>query len=249
MSFDGQVLSTGTGFLCESARGVLCLITNRHNVTGRRQDNNAPLSRTGGVPNEIVVRMPRIVQVPVHYGEGTPAGFRLDWDAITVALIAEENPRWIEHPVLGARADLVALPLELGYEPDRNLVCQTHDPIDRQIRLGPTDSVSIIGFPFGESAGRNMAIWVSGTIASEPDVDYNDLPLILVDCRGRPGQSGSPVVAYRNAGMVSLRNGNTAAFSGPVSNFIGIYSGRIRDDSDIGMIWKAQAVNDLLASF
>ena len=54
MRFNGQPLSTGTGFIVIGPKGPL-LITNRHNVTGRRQDNNQPLSRTGGIPNEIQI--------------------------------------------------------------------------------------------------------------------------------------------------------------------------------------------------
>ena len=36
MRFDGTTLSTGTGFFARSRSNRVCLITNRHNVTGRR---------------------------------------------------------------------------------------------------------------------------------------------------------------------------------------------------------------------
>ncbi len=35
---------------------------------------------------------------------------------------------------------------------------------------------------------------------------------------------------------------------GVVSNFLGIYSGRLSEDSDIGMVWKATAIRELLES-
>lgn len=54
MRFGAQPLSTGTAFVVQGPKGPL-LITNRHNVTGRRQDNGQPLSQTGGVPDNIVV--------------------------------------------------------------------------------------------------------------------------------------------------------------------------------------------------
>ena len=54
MQFDGQALSTGTAFVVSTPKGPY-LITNRHNVTGRNQETDAPLSKTGGVPNLIVI--------------------------------------------------------------------------------------------------------------------------------------------------------------------------------------------------
>lgn len=54
MKFDGTPLSTGTGFLIQSPSG-LHLITNRHNLTGRHQQTGKPLSKTGGLPNEVSI--------------------------------------------------------------------------------------------------------------------------------------------------------------------------------------------------
>ena len=76
-----------------------------------------------------------------------------------------------------------------------------------------------------------------------------DLPIFLIDCRARPGQSGSPVVAYRSGGSVVLEDGTTVVVSGgPVHRFFGIYSGRINEKSDLGLVWKAQAIRELVDS-
>jgi hypothetical protein len=95
--------------------------------------------------------------------------------------------------VLGPRADLVALPLQ-------NLVDVDLHPYDPEnvadIRVGPADVVSVIGFPFGIAAGGAFGVWATGFLAAEPDVNFNDLPIQLIDCRSREGQSGSPVIAY-----------------------------------------------------
>lgn len=45
-----------------------------------------------------------------------------------------------------------------------------------------------------------------------------------------------------------MANGDSAAFNGPVSKFIGIYSGRINPESDIGIVWKASAIQQLAQS-
>lgn len=235
MRFSGQLLSTGTGFISTSSKGPV-LITNRHNVTGRRQDDNKPLSPTGGVPNEIVI---------YHNAKGNLGS----WEGKIEPLYLDrgcENKRWIEHPFLGSKADFVALPLT-------NLDNIELYPYDLSnpgpnLKVSPADIISVIGFPFGMTAGGIFPIWATGFIASEPQVDFNDLPIQLIDCRSRQGQSGSPVLAYRSGGMVAMADGGAAAFAGPVSRLVGIYSGRINSESDLGIVWKTSAIQDLVVS-
>ena len=235
MKFNGQLLSTGTGFISISAKGPL-LITNRHNVTGRRQDNNRPLSATGGVPNEIEI---------FHNVEGKLGS----WESRTERLYLDqdnEKRRWFEHPVLGPNADFVALPLiQLG-----DVGLYPYDPANpgEDLFIGPAETVSVIGFPFGISAGGLFPVWATGFIASEPTVDYDGLPIQLIDCRSRQGQSGSPVLAYRSGGTVAMTDGSAAVFGGPVSKLVGIYSGRISAESDIGIVWKTSAILELVKS-
>jgi len=232
MQFNGQALSTGTAFVVQTAKGPH-LITNRHNVTGRRQDTSAPLSTTGGIPNEIVI---------VHNRKGLLGQWVLKKEPLYVG----DTPRWHEHPALGAQADFVALPLlDLV-----DVEIYPYDPANPgpAIFVGPADTVSVIGFPFGITAGGAFAVWATGFLASEPVIDFNNLPVQLIDCRSRQGQSGSPVIAYRAGGLVAMADGGSAAFNGPVSKFIGIYSGRINAESDIGIVWKASALQQLILS-
>lgn len=232
MGVGSQVLGTGTGFIAQSPAGPV-LVTNRHNVTGRRQDSGQPLSPTGGVPDRINI---------IHNVKGRLGA----WTGRLEQLYAKSKPRWIEHPSLGAKADFVALPLtDLT-----DVELYPYDLVNPGpgIRCGPADTVSVVGFPFGMQAGGSLAIWATGFMASEPDVDYDELPVFLIDCRSRPGQSGSAVVAFRNGGAVAMDDGGTAMFAGPVTQFLGIYSGRINDQSDIGIVWKATAVRDLVQS-
>lgn len=232
MQFNGQLLSTGTAFIVQAASGPH-LVTNRHNVTGRHQDNGAPLSNTGGIPNEILIVHNR----NDHLGQWVP---RVE------ALYVGETPRWREHPALGTRADFVALPLtQLD---DVALYPYDTANVGPAISVGPADTVSVIGFPFGITAGGAFGVWATGFMASEADIDFNDLPVLLIDCRSRQGQSGSPVIAYRSAGGVPMANGSQAMFGGPVWKFIGIYSGRVNTESDLGIVWKASALNELVQS-
>ena len=107
-------------------------------------------------------------------------------------------------------------------------------------------SVSVVGFPFGESVG-NLPIWVTGFIGSEPEMWCKGLPTMLVDCRTRTGLSGAPVVLQRNFGSVVLEDGSFIADGRPRSRLLGVYSGRINDQSDIGIVWKTTAIRELVA--
>ncbi|MEZ5572800.1 MAG: hypothetical protein R3E64_12330 [Halioglobus sp.] len=154
-------------------------------------------------------------------------------------------PRWVEHPVLGAKADFVALELT-----DLNDVeLYPYDPSNTgpKIMVGVADTVSVIGFPFGVTAGGVFGVWETGFLASEPMVHLNDLPIQPVDCNTRQRQSGSPIIAYRAGGAVAMEDGGSAVFDGPVEKFIGIYSGRINSESDLGIVWKATALAELIA--
>jgi hypothetical protein len=154
-------------------------------------------------------------------------------------------PRWIEHPHLGDRADIAALPLsDLD---DVEII-----PYDLAgapaLMYRPSDAVSVVGFPFGTQAGGSLAVWATGFVASEPQVDFNELPIFLVDCRTRKGQSGSAVIVHRNGGWITMEDGQPKMLQTPATRFIGVYSGRINEKSDLGMVWKAGAVAELVNS-
>lgn len=231
MYFGETRLSSGTGFLAESPSGLV-LVTNRHNFTGRRQDNNQPLSITGGVPDRIHVWR----NGAGNLGQWWMFEYRLYDDA--------EQRKWHEHPSLGTAADFVALPMDTPFNV-ANYPYSTSPPA-QELLVRPSELVSVIGFPLGQAAGGLFGIWVSGFVASEPDVDYNGQPQFLVDCRTRPGQSGSPVIAVRN-GMATMKNGNVN-LGNYYAEFLGIYSGRISDQSDIGIVWKRRAIDELITS-
>lgn len=227
--FGGQGLATGTAFVCNSKKGP-ALVTNWHNVSGRHPQTKKPLSPTGAVPDAV-----RIVQ--------NRAGKLGEWLIKSETLLANGKPRWVEHPKFGDKVDVVALPLT-------DLVDVELYPYDTAggpaIAINPAEAISVVGFPFGIQAGGSLAVWATGFVASEPQIDFNNLPLFLVDCRTRPGQSGSAVIAHRNGGTVAMQDGSTAIFAGPVSKFFGVYSGRLNDQSDLGMVWKASAVTEVL---
>ncbi len=73
----------------------------------------------------------------------------------------------------------------------------------------------------------------------------------------RPGQSGSPVIVYKkdmnNHVITGLNPSNTRGTLVIGSkdfniNLLGIYSGRIHKESNIGMVWKTSAIKELIDS-
>jgi len=229
---NGHALSTGTGFLAIAPRGPV-LITNRHNVTGRHQQTEQPLAANGGIPTEVAI---------IHNRAGQLGHWVLRVEPLQGRA---RQPLWVEHPVLGATADFVALPLT--QLTDVELRPYTLGVGDPDIVIAPGEVVSVVGFPFGMTASGGLAIWATGFVATDPDINYANLPQFLIDCRSRQGQSGSAVIAYRTGGAITTRQGISLG-GGTMTRFLGIYSGRVNPESDLGFVWKASALQNLVAS-
>jgi hypothetical protein len=229
--FDDTPLGMATGFVVSGPIGPL-LVTARHVFTGRHHHTGKPLTKNCAIPNRVIVWL--------IYGQELGV-----WRECEERILSgDSEPLWIEHPTLGARADIAALPLSV---PEGTRV----KPYDIQVPndpllIGPAGIVSVVGFPFGLSAGGRFAIWASGFVATDMDLDYEELPAFLIDCRSRSGQSGSPVVARRD-GHFSTTTGLNY-MSGQQTDLLGVYSGRVNAESDLGFVWKLSAVRDLVAA-
>lgn len=239
-AFNQTPISSATGFIVSSPqRESSWLVTNWHVVAGRNpQTGQALNAETGAVPDELIIAH----HVARSLGQ---------WHSVTEPLYDEGGePLWLEHPTFRRRVDVVALPLTrtegselIGYDIWRD---------GPAIKYGISRPLSIIGFPFGRTGGGNLGIWTQGYVATEPEIDFDGLPLFLIDARTRSGQSGSPVIAYADGGMVTTEDGGSGVFSGPVERFIGVYSGRIIDpadpqpSTDLGLVWKRHAIADII---
>lgn len=227
---NGRDLATGTGIVALKGNQPY-LITNWHNLSGRDPTTDKTLSPTGGQPDEVIIIHNRKDRI-------------LEWVEKREPLYINGQKLWIEHPQHAQKVDVVALRLtdtdNVDFYP---YSCAEPGP---DILVGPADTVSVVGFPFGLTGGGALAIWATGFMATEPDVDQAGLPMFYIDCRARSGQSGSAVIAHRNGGKVAMTNGGVKMFSGPVTRFLGIYSGRINKESDLGIVWKPRAVSEIL---
>lgn len=154
------------------------------------------------------------------------------------------SKKWIEHP-MGNRVDVVVL--EIDTPENINIY-----PFN--LNLSETDMisevampVSIIGYPTGYIGRYHFPIWKTGHIASEPALNYENLPIIFIDATTRGGMSGSPVI-LRMSGGYKNKEGHFIMGSSEYTNlFLGIYSGQIKV-AELGLIWKPIAIRDIFKS-
>lgn len=235
-----RALGVATGFVAQANSGEYFLISNYHVLAGRHPETRKPQRDDAAIPDRVVI---------AHNMSGALGSWILKNENLYKN---EGEPRWREHPHHGSRVDVVALPLEdltnVDCYPYSYSGAVGHDvaALPSPVTWGAGDLVSIVGFPFGRSAGGKFGIWIQGSIASEPDIDFEQLPRYLIDSRTRPGQSGSPVIVYKRQGWVTLKTGRPYMIHNPLTILIGVYSGRINSDSDLGTVWKTSVVADML---
>jgi hypothetical protein len=231
--FDGTTLASASGFLVKR-EGKVFLVTNRHVVRGRHQDTDEVLDKThAAIPNSIRVLYLRESQYNL-------------WGEMTVRLVDDdENPLWFEHPIYKGQVDVVAILLPelegkdvLAYDP----WATPHALVD------PSERLSIVGFPYGIISYTTLGVWVQGFVATQTQVHHGGLPCFLIDSRTRKGQSGSPVIFYSGSGSYVSLEGTKTLAGGSIVDFVGVYSGRISEDSDLGTVWKAEVVRDIISA-
>jgi hypothetical protein len=236
MEKGGERIATGTAFSVQSGNSNF-LITNWHNVTGRNHITNEPLHKNGYCD-------PKFIQV--WFNTETPGV----WKKKSFRLRGENGANiFHEHPN-GREVDVVAI----HYLVFDGIINQSihMDLANTNLAVYPSKGVSILGFPNGLTAGRFYPIWKRGHIASEPELDFENKPMFLIDATTRKGMSGAPVI---------LKETNNAEFwsdttdsgidykNGTHVKFLGIYSGRLDGDSEIGRVWKPIVIQEIIDHF
>lgn len=226
MYIDGaeNSIGTGTGFTVQNGTQNY-LITNWHIVTGRNPNTKESLN--GPCDPDVI----KVWFFTLTIGK---------WLLKTIRLRDElGNKLWIEHP-MGSYFDVVAIP----FVPSDDIYIKNLDLETAKIplKMYPSREVSIIGYPSVLSAGGKFPIWKKGHVASEMDLDFETKPVFLIDATTRSGMSGSPVV-LRESGMVEMEDHIT---TGRYTKFLGVYSGRLDNDSEIGRVWKPIVVTEII---
>lgn len=239
-------LATGTAFFY-TYEGQDYFITNWHNVTGRRPWDHSCISKDAAIPDNLVIRVPYEESL-----EGGGRGFK--WVPRVLKLYEDDDriePVWWEHPEYGSDVDVVAV--KIGGLSETNAVVANAESLELELlQLVPGMDVFVLGFPRNISGGGRLPIWKRGSIASEPDINIDNLPKLYIDTATREGMSGAPVYAQESGfwapeGKTLLEDG----VFGKAHRFIGIYSGRVGNDpfaAQLGVVWKEEAIQEIIRS-
>lgn len=242
--FNDQEVAIGTAFHYLHKEKQY-LVSNWHNATGREPKSNKPKSPTLALPNRFKLSLPQRFK-----DDGNVV--QLGWGDHPLELYEDADhlkPKWLEHPVHGQKVDLIVLEVG-GVEKTAlqfaNKVCDAKNV--PRLRTGM--DVFILGYPRGLTGGGKFPIWKRGSIATEPDIDVDDLPLMYVDTATREGMSGAPVFASENGTWwPEGKTGANDMVFGLGRRFLGVYSGRIGDDTflaQLAMVWKERAIIEII---
>lgn len=237
----------GTAFIYEQ-NDALYLITNWHNVSGINPITSNPmLEETAFRPDAIRVRM----QIDPKHTEYES----IKWRNIDIKLYDEDgNPLWFISTKYRHNVDVIAI--ELKELPQDIRVAAINNIGFDNIKYEIADDIFVLGFPL-KPEKLGFPIWKRGSIASEPDLNYLRLPLIMIDTSTYKGMSGSPVI-FKRTGIHNL-DGNGGVVDetiiGEICNFIGIYSGRLFCGekiskelplANLGLVWKKHIINEII---
>jgi hypothetical protein len=245
---DDEFLGSATGFLV-GMPGDYWLVTAWHVLSGRRSDTGEIRSGKALCPDYVRVRFANEDDLsPIHvdyelYDDGTdefqvnprfrsPSARRIDVAALHIGEVPSTA-------VDSAMPNTWPTLRELS---PRERRAQLGSEADTPIPLRITDRLFVLGFPFGDTGSWPFAVWTAAPVASEPLAGWNGLPGFLLDSRTRQGQSGSPVVMHIRPGEPVVADGTVHLHEESVTALIGIYSGRLHPDSDLGMVWTTDAL-------
>jgi hypothetical protein len=203
-----EQVSQGTGFffLLKSEKGnTIYLITNVHVLTGHSPGIDKP-----PIGDKITFQIRRslentqdvkIVTRDLYTTKGQPC-----W--------------WVSKTTPEADLAVMALPAHLIS--DTRQMCIDSSLDTTSLSIQPSSPINLIGYPYGyHDTHNNLPIWKTGSIASEPELNFNGLPLIVVDVSAYPGMSGAPVFSVAHGSYVS-KNGDTVI--GSATRFLGVYA-------------------------
>ena len=175
----------------------------------------------------------------------------LEWKSIQLPLINENSiASWWSHPTLKHKIDIGVLPLPKSLSDNFPFVLGDKAKLNDDIKILIGDEVMLWGFPKGLSKQLGLPIWKRGTIASEPELQFDNLPIFIVDAATREGMSGSPVVS-RSHGLYQSMEGNYVMGDGITHKFLGVYSGRYASkdelDAQLGRVWHGSLINEIIS--
>ena len=172
------------------------------------------------------------------------------------------NPKWLEHPEYKGQVDVVGVEIENKEELEEkcvfNIINKWKSFNDNYVPE-VMDDIFVIGYPWGISgSGGVVPLYKKGCIASEPVINFEGVPKLLIDCRTTKGMSGAPVIVSHSGFWSPDGKLSDDSVFGTTNNFLGIYSGRLYDQhiqnrpereiSEIGIVWKKELLEPITSN-
>ncbi|KRA24063.1 hypothetical protein ASD65_06210 [Microbacterium sp. Root61] len=230
---DGISIQTASGFVVfQDDRHYL--VSNKHVLGGLTHDN-AYTPKFGR-------RLPASAAVWFPSAQDPTVGVRK-----RIELLQPGAARWLKHPWTPCDIAAVELP-----QWDDVAMIDTHIGetwvFGSRPRVEPGQDVFVIGFPLNRNGGtETLGIWTRASLANEPAFNIDELPRILIDSATIDGLSGSPVFAHWKRGEnIPIIGGGAIGVLEHTSAFLGIYSGRIDERSNLGYVWRPNLISEIL---
>lgn len=249
-----SVVSQGTGFYLVKQDTVnkeelLFLITNYHVITG-------------SAPNEGKQPIGDNIMFLFHKNPANPKEVK----QVRYPLFTKTKvPVW-KSSTKYKDADIAIIPLPTPLYKDCSVFAITEDWAKPVIKVRPTSQLTLVGYPYGYYDTTNsLPIWKTGSVASEPNVDFDSKPLFVIDISAFPGMSGSPAFVVAN-GAYEMESGPTTV--GRVQQFMGIYASmqmlnekkfleqldadekkpgiKLSESLELGHVWKASLIFEIV---
>jgi hypothetical protein len=231
-------LTNATGFFVRYEHG-LYLISNWHVFSGRNANTGQPL--------DIRMLIPDRLNIALH-GKviGTTAGIA------SLKIRSDEDNFWLQHSA-GQEHDIACMKIEST--PPNSTVYVAFDEVEpskRKLLKEMGGECFVIGHPIKAILTEMLPIWKRATIATEFQVTFRGKKCFLVDTTTSDGMSGSPVFLGKSGNVRFEGENSTALASPPVTEFIGVYSGRITKAPegilDLGIVWKKELIDEMVAA-
>lgn len=231
----GEALSQSTGFVVEATNGAPYLIANHSFLASGSVGSAQREGFSASAPAALIAEFNR-------------GGSSNEWIPRVLPLGDRDGkPLWRESSREGGKVDVAALPLDFDLAAEHiELAAYDHQFTAAQLDLA--SELYVIGYPTTYDPQRAFGmygIWMRGTLAWPPELDWYDLPCMLVDARTDNGSVGSPVIFWAPSGHPYIdRRGNSEV--GPIWSLEGVYGGQIQANPELGIVWKKSVIAELL---
>ena len=210
-------------------------------MTGSHIDTLKPLHARGALPDRLIYKL---------NGKDNVIPLFENFDSNEQKYIGKEV--WLEHPTHKSKVDIVAIPIN---QPSVNIKPPlSHTWSMTNIKITIAMDAFILGFPLNINA-MGTPIWKRATIASEPMLNMENVPMFYVDTATRNGMSGAPVFLLTSGGYED-NQGKFWFNSTPKWKFLGVYASRSSDPEEknpndpffaqLGKVYKADGLHEII---